>query len=166
MVLSVHLSTSQSILPLPSAPQQGSGPLPCGLMLSTGGSREWQGQGDWVTWYLFRPLLPGNHSQTSRCKQESCHVHRVCGSGLQTGHGRESVSLQCLGPWVGTLRLGDSTVGPGISPGHLSIGWRGGWLPTNSAGQLQPLCVTSPLTVWWPRRVHFLHGRSGLGERG
>lgn len=28
------------------------------------------------------------------------------------------------------------------------------------------LCMASPLTVWWPRRVDFLHGGSGLGERG
>ena len=35
---------------------------------------------------------------------------------------------------MGTLRLGDSTAGPRISQGHLSGGWRGGWLPTNSAG--------------------------------
>lgn len=43
VVLAVCPSTSQSIRPFPSAPQQGSGPLPCGLMLSTGGIREWQG---------------------------------------------------------------------------------------------------------------------------
>ena len=35
---------------------------------------------------------------------------------------------------MGTLRLGDSTAGPRISQGHLSSGWHGGWLPTNSAG--------------------------------
>ena len=35
---------------------------------------------------------------------------------------------------MGTLRLGNSTAGPGISQGHLSGGWHGGWLPINSAG--------------------------------
>ena len=116
-----------------------------------------------VTWHRFGPLLLCNHPQTSRCKRAFCHAHRVCGSGLQTGHGRESVALA-----GNTHGLGDSTAGPGIIQRHLlSRGWCGGWLPMGLCWGCPPerLCMTSPLTVRWPRRVDFLHGRSGMGGR-
>lgn len=68
---------------------------------------------------------------------------------------------------MGTLRLGGSTAGPGISQGHLSGGWCGGWLPINSAGLSAAafVCDLSPHGVV-AQEGAFLMWKVRAGERG
>lgn len=85
-----------------------------------------------------------DHSQTLRCKQTFCLAHRVRGSGLQTGHGRESLSLKCLGPQLGTLPGWVVPLQPWDHP-ETPFSWD--WLPTGLCWGclLRQLCVTPPL---------------------